>query len=283
MTAIPLPRITAKLRVGAHDPVLIAASVVCLLLVVMAIFGPLLAPHSPTTTDILAGNAGSSADHLLGTDALGRDIVTRLLYGARLSLLGPAVVIAVASVLGTALALVGAWFGGWVDSLLARVLDVLLAFPGLLIAVLAVGVFGKGLVAPVVALAIAYTPYLARVVRSVAIRERSSAYVEACTIAGFSSWRILLRHVLPATLPVLAAQATIGFGAALTDLAAISFVGLGVQAPTAEWGAMVAGGRNSLLNGFPAESLSAGVLIVITIVAFNVLGERLSRRGEQAA
>ena len=267
-------------RARAADKVLLGAAVVCGLLVLLAVLGPLIAPHSPTQTDILNANQGTSGQHWLGTDALGRDIASRILHGARHSLLGPAFVIAISTLLGTALAIASVWFGGWFDRASARVLDVLFAFPALLFAILAVAVFGAGIVAPVLALSIAYTPYLARVVRSVARRERELAYIDACRLAGLSGWRICSRHILPNVAPIIRAQATIAFGSVLIDLAAVSFLGLGVQPPTAEWGVMVSDGRTALLDGYPLEAIAPGVMIIVTVVAFNVLGERLAARSE---
>lgn len=276
ITAIPLLRS----RASAFDPTLVIVVPIVVALVAMAIVGPFFAPYPPSQTDVLDANAAWSSAHWLGTDALGRDILSRALYGARLSLLSPALVVALAAVLAAACALAAAWHGGWVDKLVTRVFDFLFAFPGLLLAVLAVSVFGVGLTAPVIAITLTYVPYIGRVVRVVALRERHSPYVQACSLAGIPAWRIITRHLLPGLLPMIRAQATVSFGAALTDLAAVSFIGLGVQPPTAEWGVMVAEGQASLLNGHPAQSLAAGGLIVLTVVAFNVLGERLTRREE---
>jgi peptide/nickel transport system permease protein len=275
----------ATRRVGAfrgHDPLLIGSGAVCALLLLVAVVGPLLAPHAPNATDVLAANQAASADHLLGTDPLGRDILSRLLHGARTSLLGPALVIALSTIAGTALAITAVWIGGWFERVVGRTLDVLFAFPALLFALLAVAIFGTGLVAPVIALSIAYTPYMARVVRSVARRERAMPYVDAARLAGFSGWRICTRHILPNVSGVVRAQATIAFGSALIDLAAISFIGLGVRPPNAEWGLMVSDGRTGLLNGYPQECLAAGTMIILTVVAFNVLGERIAERSEAA-
>ncbi len=269
------------LRTRRTDPVLAVSAAICLLLVLTAVVAPLLAPYAPDRTDILSSNLGPSSAHLLGTDSLGRDVFSRVLYGARLSLLAPFLVIVIAAAAGTALALSSAWIGGRYDTVVSRVLDVLFAFPSLLLAILAVAVLGAGAVAPVVALAIVYTPYLARVVRTVALRERRLPYIDACYLAGFSGSRITLRHLLPATAPIIRAQATIGFALALMDLGAVSFIGLGVQPPTPEWGAMINEGRSPLLDGYPQEALAAGLLIVVTVVAFNLLGERLARRAEE--
>jgi peptide/nickel transport system permease protein len=245
------------------------------LLVAIAVFAPLLATHSPNTVDMTAVSQNPSAAHWLGTDALGRDIYSRLLYGARISLLGPALIIAGATFGGVAVALACAWHGGWLDRVVSRINDILFAFPGLLLAVLAVAVFGTGLTAPVVALAIAYLPYMARIIRGVALRERRLPYVVALEATGMSAWRINLRHLLPNLAPFIVAQATAALGSALMDLAAVSFLGLGVQPPTADWGLMVSDGESSLLAGAPGQSLMAGALIVLTVVVFNLLGDTM--------
>lgn len=262
------------------DRSLAALGAVLAVLVLAAVLAPLIAPYPPDQGNILIANAPPSSAHLLGTDALGRDILSRLIYGARLSLLGPALIIVVATTAGVALAISAVWIGGWYDLVVGRILDLLFAIPGLLVAVIAVAVLGTGLVAPVVALSLAYTPYIARVLRSVALRERHLAYIESCQLVGYSGWAICLRHLLPNVMPLIRAQATLAFGSALVDLAAISYLGLGVQPPTAEWGIMVSNGQASLLNGYPMESISAGVLIVATVVLVNLAGERLAARAE---
>lgn len=251
---------------------------VCGALVLMALVGPLLAPYSPEQTDILAASQGASPAHLLGTDALGRDILSRLLTGARLSFAGPGLIVLTSTSAGTLIAVWSAWQGGLLDKVMNRVLDVMFSVPGILVAVLAAALFGAGFWAPVVALSIIYVPYVARVVRSAAIRERHLPYVEACQLAGMRPFRICSRHILRNVAPVALAQGTIGFASALMDFAAISFLGLGVQPPVAEWGLMVSDGRSELLDGYPQQSLAAGLMVVLTVVAFNVLGERVSRR-----
>ena len=263
-------------RVLPRDGVLLAAGGTCVVLVALALLAPVLSQYDPSQTDILNQNLGPSGAHLLGTDAVGRDILARLLYGARLSLLGPAIVVLLCLSVGTGLSIASVWIGGVFDRLLSRILDVLFAFPSLLVAILAVALFGQGLVAPVIALSVAYIPYVARVVRSVALRERHLAYVDAGRAIGYSGWRICSRHILPNVQLMIAAQATIVFASALMDLAAISFLGLGVQPPASDWGLMVSDGTSALLNHHAVETLAAGGAIVVTVVAFNVLGERLS-------
>lgn len=283
-TALPSPDTVRSRRpsqVGQRPDLAVwTLSGIALLLVALAVTAPLLAPYAPDAVDILAANQGSSPAHWLGTDVLGRDNLSRLLYGARLSLLGPAVVTITATVAGTALALLSTWAGGWVDRVTVRVLDILFSLPALLFAVLAVAVLGAGLTAPAIALSIAYVPYIARVVRSVAVQQRHLPYIESCRLLGYSAWRTSVFHILRNVRLVVVAQATITFAYALLDLAAISFIGLGVQPPASEWGLMVADGAPALLNGNGWGALTAGALIVVTVVTFNVLGERLSARSE---
>ncbi|MFI6517475.1 ABC transporter permease [Spirillospora sp. NPDC050679] len=260
---------------GAALPV---AAAVAGALILLAIFGPWITPYDPDATDVLSSSQGPGAQHLLGTDSLGRDILSRALAGARLSFAGPAMIVLISTVLGTALAIFSAWHGGRVDRMVNRFLNVMFSVPGILVAVLSSAVFGAGFWAPVLALGVVYTPYMARVVRSVAVRERHRGYVESLQLAGMSSWRICLRHLVPNVLPIVVAQGTYGFGTALADFAAVSFLGLGIQPPQAEWGVMVSEGRSELLNGAVQQSLVAGTLIVATVVAFNVLGAQLSSR-----
>ena len=283
MTSISLTRQKdgSTVRRDKRDIVLVVAATICLVLLAVAVLAPLLAPYEPDVVDVYAIDRGPSTDHLLGTDGLGRDILSRLLYGARLSLLGPAIVTVFATILGTTLALLGAWLGGWPDKVIVRCLDVLFAFPALLFAVLAVVAFGPGLMAPACALAVAYTPYVARVVRSVAIAERHMPYIESFQLLGFPWWRSVGMHLLRNVRTLVGAQSTVTFGYALLDLAAVSYIGLGVQAPTSEWGLMVSEGTASLLNGHGQESLTAGAAIVLTVVAVNVLGERLVAHAER--
>jgi peptide/nickel transport system permease protein len=277
---IAVPAVTPKRHRG-WDPILTTCSFVIGIVVLVAIFAPLLAPDNPDTTNILNANAPLFGSHVLGTDNLGRDLLSRLIYGARLSLLGPALIVFAATVVGTALAIAAAWIGGRFDAATSRVLDILFAFPGLVFALLAVAMFGSGLWAPVVALAIAYLPYAARVLRSVAIRERNLPYVSALYAGGVPSWRICVGHILPNIVPFVLVHAALAFGSALIDLSALSYLGLGVQPPSAEWGLMVSDGQSAILNGFPAESLLAGAMIVIVVVASNLFGDRLGARVDQ--
>lgn len=256
------------------------AVVLVVVFTIMAIAGPALAPHDPYTQDLLRANNPPAPGYPLGFDYEGRDILSRVLAGARTSLLGPLLVVILGAALATLLAVTAAWARGWWDASVNVVFDFLLAFPGLLLAVLSVAVFGKGLVAPVVALAIAYMPAMGRIVRSGARSETSMDYVTALRALGVPARLIVFRHLVPNVTPLIIAQATTLFGFALLDLSAISFLGLGVQEPQPDWGLMVNTGAAGVLLGHPAESLSAGTCLALAACAFTVLGLRLSRRIE---
>jgi peptide/nickel transport system permease protein len=246
----------------------------------VAVFGPLLAPFDPDLPDLSQFFVGPAGGHLLGYDGQGRDVLSRLLVGARTSMIGPLAVTVLCMSLGTLLAVAAAWRGGFLDTVISSGLDILFAFPGILLAVLSAAVFGAGLLAPVLALSVAYTPYVARVLRGAALRERAQQYVAALEVQGASGLAICARHLIPNMLGLIVAQATTLFGYAMVDLAAISYLGLGVQPPTADWGVMVSENQQGIIQGYPIPSLAAGICIVVVVVAFNILGERLFERGE---
>lgn len=268
---------TARVRgLARHGWAVWLSAVILLVAAVAVIAGPLFAPHDPDAVSLSDAYSGLSSAHLLGADASGRDLLSRLVIGARSTVLGPLAVAVIATLLGVGLALVMSWRGGLVDFAASRILDVMFAFPGLLAAVLAVAVFGKGLQAPIIALAIVNLPYIARVIRAASLKERSLPYVASLTVQGLSSGRIVLRHILPNIGSVVAAQAVISFSYALIDLAAINYLGMGIQPPTSDWGLMVAEGQSSILAGHSAESLLAGLCIVAVIISVNVIAEQFS-------
>jgi len=245
-----------------------------------AIFGPLIAPYNPNLPNLSLAWVAPGGGHLLGYDFQGRDVFSRLLVGAQSSMLGPLAVVVLSMAAGALLAVVAAWRRGAADSVISSGLDILFAFPGILLAVLATAIFGAGLTAAAIALSIAYMPYVARVLRGVALRERSQPYVAALEVQGASAATICVRHLIPNMLPLIVAQATIMFGWAMVDLAAISFLGLGVQPPQANWGVMISENQTGILQGYPLPALSAGVCIVAVVIAFNVLGERLFEQAQ---
>jgi len=261
-------------------PAGIASAAVIVAATVLAAFGPLLAPYNPDLPDLGLAWIGPTGGHLLGFDFEGRDVLSRLLAGAQSSMAGPLAVVIGAMALGTVIAVVAAWRQGVTDTVISAGLDILFAFPGILLAVLAAAVFGAGLTAAATALSIAYMPYVARVLRGAALRERGQPYVAALEVQGASGTSICLRHIVPNMLPLIVAQATIMFGWAMVDLAAISFLGLGVQPPAPNWGVMISENEPGILQGYPLPALAAGLCIVGVVIAFNVLGERLFERAQ---
>jgi peptide/nickel transport system permease protein len=259
-------------------PLSLAIAVAVLLVIFgAAVLAPVLAPHSPETTRLLDSLAPPGTEgHWLGTDSVGRDLLSRLMYGARLSLLAPLAVVLLSGLLGTAIGLIAARAGGWVDAVLSRAMDIVFAFPSLLLAMLVVAVSGPGLTAPICALVVSYAPFIGRVVRSVALQEGARPYVESYRVMGFGEWWVTLRHLLPNILPVLLAQGALSFGYALMDLASLSYLGLGVRPPEADWGSMISQERGAILQGEVWSGLLPGLAVLLTVVCVNLIGEHIS-------
>ncbi|MFJ6574974.1 ABC transporter permease [Streptomyces sp. NPDC091368] len=266
------------LRPFGRGPLFAVSVAVLALLVLVAVLAPVLAPYDPEALDLSASLVGTTGDHPLGTDQSGRDVLSRLLHGARTGLLGPLLVVAVSTLLGTALGVLAAWRGGWVDTVLSRSMDMVFAIPGLLLAILLVSVVGSGLTAPVIAMSVAYTPYVGRLVRSIARQEKARPYIEAYRVQGWSGWTVCVRHLLPNIAPTVFAQSAMNFGYALMDLAALSFLGFGVQPPAADWGAMINEGQAAVLQGAMLPALAPSACIVLAVVAFGIVGEGLADR-----
>jgi peptide/nickel transport system permease protein len=270
----PLPRSVARLHDRVGTAGMVAAGFL-LTVSLLAVLAPVVAPYGPNAADLLHPSAGPSSSHLLGTDELGRDLLSRLFWGARSGLLGPLIVIAIATAVAIPLAAIAGWLGGAVDLIVGRVLDLLFAFPGLLLAILVVSLYGPGLLPCAVALSLSYMPWIARVARSGIVRERNKAYIAAVDVQGLSGFAICARHLIPNISSIIWSQATISFGYALIDLAALSFLGLNVQPPTADWGVMV-NNEAALLQGHPLQVFYPCLLIVLCVTAVTYLGNRLA-------
>ena len=247
---------------------------IVLVAVVAALFGPALAGIDPAAQELPLRLEGPSAAHWFGLDELGRDIFARVLVGARISLLVGIVVVTVSSTVGILLGSVAGYFGGMVDELISRAVDILLAFPGLLLAIALVAVLGPSLTNVVLALSVIGWVGYARLVRGQVLRAREFEFVQAARALGADTPRILLKHVIPTTLPAVTVQATLGMGGAILSEASLSFLGLGVQPPTPSWGTMLNGGRLHLLDA-PHLTLFPGLAIAILVLGFNFLGDGL--------
>ena len=253
--------------------------VVFAIMVLIAIFAPLIAPHAP---DVQYRDAllrppvfqGGTWDYILGTDAVGRDILSRLMYGARFSLVIGVVVVVLSLIGGITLGLLAGYFRGWVDVVIMRVMDIILAFPSLLLALVLVAVLGPGLVNAMLAIALVLQPHFARLVRAAVMAEHSRDYVTSAKLAGASHFRLMLVTILPNCLAPLIVQATLSFSNDILEAAALGFLGLGAQPPTPEWGTMLATAREFITRA-PWVVTFPGLAILITVLAINLVGDGL--------
>lgn len=242
--------------------------------VLAALLGPFVAPFDPAAQELALRLAGPTGSHPFGLDELGRDILARVLAGARISLLVGLVVVSVSATVGSVLGSIAGYAGGLVDEVISRVIDILLAFPGLLLSIAMVAVLGPSLTNVVLALSLVGWVGYARLVRGQVLRARELDFVQAARALGAPAPRILLRHIIPTALPAVTVQATLGMGAAILSEAALSFLGLGVQPPTPSWGTMLNGGRAHLLDA-PHLTIFPGLAIAVLVLGFNFLGDGL--------
>jgi peptide/nickel transport system permease protein len=247
------------------------------LLVLVALFAPWIATHDVGVPDLLARYKGPSAEHWLGTDATGRDVFSRVVFGARISLRVGIVVVAVSAVVGTLVGSLAGFYGGWVDRIVSGyVLNVFLAFPGLLLAIAMVAFLGAGLNKLILALCIIGWVGYARVMRAQVLKVREYDFVQAARALGARDWRILLFHVLPNAVQPLIVQASLGMAGAVLSEASLSFLGLGVPPPAPSWGVMLEEARDlATLQRAPHAMLVPGIAIALTVLAFNFLGDGL--------
>ncbi len=253
--------------------------VVCLLLL-LAAFAPWLAPHSPYETNSAAfllppfWQEGGSTNYLLGTDAIGRDILSRLIYGSRLSLSIGAVVVVIALVIGVTLGLIAGFYRGIIEVAIMRMMDIILTLPSLLLAIVIVAILGPGLINAMLAVAVVVLPHYVRITRAAVITEVSKDYVTAARISGAGTLRLMFSEVLPNCAAPLIVQASLGVSTAILDAAALGFLGLGAQPPSPEWGTMLADAREFVMRAWWVVTLP-GLMIVLAVLAFNLLGDGL--------
>lgn len=250
------------------------ALAVLVALVAAAVFAPQLATHQPNRQDFLAMLQPPSSAHWLGTDELGRDIYTRVLYGARISVTVALLAVGLGGLVGVIIGLFAGFLGGAVDNVLMRMIDILLAFPGILLALLIASTMGAGLTSIIVAVAANSVPTFARIMRSSVLAVKGREFVEAARAAGSRTLNIMVRHIFLNSFTPVLVYATLLMGSAILTAAALSFLGVGLRPPTAEWGAMISAGR-SFMRQAPHIILGPGVAIFLTVLSFNILGDAL--------
>ena len=274
-----LPRAVTRTLTAMRDDPRLVFGIVLLALVLVAVFAPLLAPYPPLKYDPAVAAQPPSPQHWLGTDALGRDQLSRVMYGARISLSVGAGAIVLGGMIGSALGVIGGYMGGWIDQMIILVTDALLAFPSLILALAIAAALGSGVTNVVIALAIVRIPIYVRLARGQTLQVRSLDYVTASRAVGTRIWRILARHVFPNIFSALLVQATLSISFAILDESVLSFLGLGAQPPTPEWGVMISDAQPYLTSGLdPWMMLGPALAIIITVLSLNIFGDALRDR-----
>jgi peptide/nickel transport system permease protein len=260
-------------RLARHSGARFGAAVV-LGFALAALAAPWVAPFDPEAIALGANLQGPSRVHLFGTDSLGRDVLSRTIWGARISLTIGFVSVGLAMVGGAPLGALAAWSGGWADRLVMRAMDVLLSFPTILLAIVVITIFGPGLGNAMLAIGVAQVPLYVRLTRAAVLRVKALSFIEAARASGAGEWRVLVRHALPNCLPPLLVQSTLMFATAILSAAYLGFLGLGAQPPTPEWGTMLAKARDFLRTA-PHVSIFPGLTIMLTVLGLNLLGDGL--------
>jgi peptide/nickel transport system permease protein len=267
-------RVVDKARAIIANPPALCGLVIVLLLVLVAIAAPLIAPFDPNLQDLAIRLAPPDATHWLGTDEFGRDILSRLLYGSRVTLAVVALIGMTVPPAGLVIGCVAGFYGGITDAVLMRVSDVFLAFPRLILALALVAALGPGIFHALIAIALAAWPPYARLARAETLALREREFIAAARLAGASRARLLLRHIIPLCLPSLIVRASLDMAGVILTAAGLGFLGLGAAPPTAEWGAMIAAGRRFMLDQWWVAA-APGVAIAVATLGFNLLGEGL--------
>lgn len=262
-----IKRDTVKVR-------LIVFAILAALLIIGSIFCDQLTPYDPDLQDLGIAKQPPSAEHLLGTDRYGRDMLSRVIVGSKASIFSTLLLVAVITVVGTAVGVFCGWRGKWADTVLMRISDMFLAFPGLVFALAVAGVLGGGLQNAIIAIAAISWPKYARIARSQTLSQKESPYLKAVRLSGSSTAKIIVKHILPNIVGPILVTAMLDIGSKMMELAGLSFLGLGAKPPTAEWGSMMSDTR-SLMSTCPWITLSPGVAIFISVMIFNLLGDTI--------
>jgi peptide/nickel transport system permease protein len=263
-----------KLRAFVENPLNLVGLALVLIVVFGAVFAPVLTPYSPVESDLLNRLEPPSLDHPMGTDQLGRDVLTRILYGARVSLSIAISVVAITLLIGTTIGVIAGYAGGWIDEGLMRIVDILIAFPGILLALVIAGILGPSLVNIMIALAIVGWTTYTRIIRGSVLSVKNQEYIKAAQLMDVSRPRIILRHIVPNVITPVVVLATMDMAFVILGTAGLSFLGLGAQPPTPEWGTMLSSGRKYLQTAWWIVTFP-GLAIMITVFGFNLLGDGL--------
>ena len=262
------------LRMCRQNKLAAFSAVLILVVILMAIFAPVLAPYGEAEQDLISRLQGPSAAHWFGTDELGRDVFSRLVYGARVSISTALIAVGVALVIGIPLGAIAGTFGGWVDNVIMRITDVFLSFPPLLLAIALVTLLGPGLTNAIIAIVVSWWPWYTRLVRGQAISIKERKFVQAAETIGTSKAKIIFSHIVPNCISPVIVQASMDIGGVIMTVASLSFLGLGAQQPQPEWGLMISVGRAS----FPDKwwcCIFPGIAIFLTVLSFNLLGDAI--------
>ena len=279
---LAVPHRRSKLAALLAEPKVLFGGGVILVLILLALFAPWITPKDPLAQDLMLGTlppvgfSGAEPGYYLGTDDLGRDVLSRVIHGARIALIVAFVAATLAAVLGSVLGLIAGWYGGWADTIISRLVDIWMAFPPVLLSILLVAILGSGVHSVIAAIVIIDWTRFCRVVRAETMAQASMDYVTAARTIGFSRFTILVREILPNVAPVLIALVSLEMGIAVIVEAILSFVGLSVSSDTPTWGGMIAQGRQIIHHGWWVLAFPLAVLF-LTVLAFNQLGDGLRR------
>jgi peptide/nickel transport system permease protein len=277
LQGIPQPRVSESrriFRVMFSRWVVIIGAVIILLLILTAIFAPLLTPYEPNKVDLQNNLQQPSSQHLLGTDKVGRDVLTRIIYGSRIALLVGVVAVTASGAFGMFLGLLAGYFGGWVETIIMRMTDALMSLPPLVLMLAIAVMLGGGVTTVLLALGVALMPSYCRLMCGQVLSAKENDYIMAANVIGAGNLRVMFRHLVPNVFPPLLVLITLDLGFAILTEASLSFLGIGINPPTATWGGMVSEGQRYLLT-HPVLSMSPGLAIVLVVLAFNLVGDGL--------